>query len=289
MPALKSLTEETYFRLNPRIRCDHTRDQYRFALKDFTDSLGHDPTEEDLIDDNVAAMMVYLQKKGLAPKTINERRGRINALWSWLAKRGIVKTWPTTPRIPEPERIPRGWSRSQLKTLFSTAFDKERVLIGGVPAPQWWKSLHYVEWDTGERVSALLGCEWSHLDGKWLLVPAEIRKGKQKDMAYELHDETLAALEEMRHPKRDKMWPWPYCRSYLWIRYKIIRERAGLPTDRRSAFHRMRKSVASYYEAAGGNATTLFGHSSRKVTLAYIDPQICPPKQAIDLLFRPAS
>jgi integrase len=49
----------------------------------------------------------------------------------------------------------------------------------------------------------------------------------------------------------------------------------------------MRRSVASHYEAAGGNATELLGHSSRSVTLAYLDPRIVPQQHAVDLLFRP--
>jgi integrase len=288
MTALTSFIEDHYFRLNPRIRSEHTRNQYRFAIKDLAESLGRVATFEDLTDDSVAGMMAHLQRKGLAPKTINERRGRIHALWSWMAKRGLVRTWPTTPKIPEPVRIPRGWSRTQLNVLFGPAFERERVAIGGVPAPLWWKSLHFVEWDSGERISALLACEWTFLDDGWLLVPAEVRKGQKRDMAYRLSSDTIALLSAIREPGRKFIWPWPYTPNYLWTRYKIIRQRAGLPTDRRSAFHRMRKSVASYYEAAGGNATELFQHTSRRVTMQYIDPTICPSRQASDILFRPA-
>lgn len=40
-------------------------------------------------------------------------------------------------------------------------------------------------------------------------------------------------------------------------------------------------------EAAGGNATELLGHSSRKVTRqSYLDPRITGPPAAVDLLFR---
>ena len=286
MTAIKSLLEETYFRLNPRIRCEHTRDQYRFALKNLTDSLGHEPADTDLLDDNVAAMMVYLQNKGLAAKTINDRRGRINALWSWLARRGVVRTWPTTPRIPEPERTPVAWLQDQLPSLFA-AFDSERVLIAGIPAPAWWKSIHYAFWDSGERVGALIQARFDFLDGAWLLVPAEVRKGGHKDKAYRLEKDTLEAINAIRAPARELIWPWPFCRDYLWTRYRIIRRRAGLPTDRRSSFHRMRKTVASYYTKAGGDATALLDHSSRLVTKKYLDPRIVETPQAADLLFRP--
>lgn len=61
----------------------------------------------------------------------------------------------------------------------------------------------------------------------------------------------------------------------------------GLPDNRLYKFHAIRKSVASHYEAAGGNATELLGHTSRKITRAYLDPRIVRKKSAIDVLFRP--
>lgn len=285
--SLRMLMTSKYFPTNAKIRSDQTKHQYAFAINNLSESLGREPTLQDLTDDNIAAMMLFLVRKNLAPRTINERRGRIHTFWLWLAKRGYVSTWPTTAKLIEPERTPRAWTREQLAAVFA-AGDRERIIIAGVPGPLWWKSLHYGLWDTGERITALMNCEWKHLDGEWLTVPAEIRKGRKKDMVYRLDAETVAAIAEIRKPERTKIWPWPYCTSYLWIRYKIIRKRAGLPTDRRSAFHRLRKSVASHFEAAGGNATELFGHSSRSVTRAYLDPTIVKPKQAIDLLFRPA-
>jgi integrase len=53
-----------------------------------------------------------------------------------------------------------------------------------------------------------------------------------------------------------------------------ILERAGLPKDRRCKFHKIRKTTASYYEAAGGSAQRLLDHSSPAVTRKYLDPRI---------------
>ena len=283
---LIEVCENSYFKFNQRIRDEKTAPSVPLRAKDFAASIGSQPTIDDLTDDNVAGLIVYLQEKQLAAKTINERRGRINALWTWLAKRGQINRWPTTPRIPEPERTPVAWLREELPRLFK-AFERERVMIEGICSPLWWKSLHYVFWDTGERISALVQCEWSHFDGGWLVIPAELRKAKRKDRAYPLASDTIELLKQMRLPARKAIWPWPYSPDYLWTRYKIIRGRAGLPTDRRSSFHRMRRSVASHFEAAGGDATELLDHTSRQVTRSYLDPRIVRPPQAIDLLFRP--
>lgn len=279
-----------YFVLNQRIRDPKTRRQYGFAFKDFTAALGRAPTLDDLTDDNVVLMMAWQQNKKLAVKTINERRGRINAFWSWLTKRGILRTWPTTPPIPEPERIPVAWSPEQISQLFKCC-RKLPGTIDLIRACDWWYSLHLALWDTGERITALVNCEWSHLSGAWLVIPAELRKGRKKDKSYELHEDTLAAIEVIhaQDQARSKIWPWPYCEAYLWARYKTIRQKFGLPTDRKSSFHRMRKSVATHFEAAGGNATELLSHTSRKVTESYLDPRFLKPPQAKDKLFRPAT
>lgn len=131
-------------------------------------------------------------------------------------------------------------------------------------------------------------CRWDMLDNGWLLIPAECRKGKRKDAAYKLSTDTLIALVGLKkYATVAAMWPWPYSKDYIWIRYREIRRRAGLPIDRRSSFHRMRRSVASHLEAAGGDATAALGHESRRITMSYLDPTICKPPQATDLLFRP--
>ena len=63
---------------------------------------------------------------------------------------------------------------------------------------------------------------------------------------------------------------------------------AGLPTDRKSKFHRMRRSVASHLHAAGHNATDALGHSSADVTRkSYFDPNIIGAVRPSALLFRP--
>jgi hypothetical protein len=63
-----------------------------------------------------------------------------------------------------------------------------------------------------------------------------------------------------------------------------ICKRAGLPQNRRSKFHRIRKTTASFYQAAGGSAQSLLDHSSPAVTRRYLDPRIVAPKPAHELL-----
>ena len=102
---LWTICHDQYFPLNLRIGSVDTIRQYRFALNDFAESLGRIATIDDLNDDNLTRLSRNLLRvRGLAPRTVNERVGRIKSLWTWLAKRGEVRTWPTVTRIPNPPR-----------------------------------------------------------------------------------------------------------------------------------------------------------------------------------------
>ena len=284
---LWQLCETRYFLINQRISCHDTQRQYRYAIDNLKEFVGHEPELADLTDDNVAGMMGLLRRRDLSVETVNDRRGRINALWTWCAKRGMVTTWPTVAPLPEPERIPLAWSRDDVAKILREC-SVEGGWIDGIPARRWWYSLHLVMWDSSERIGALLETRWAHLQGENLILPAEIRKGGKRDRMYRLHPDTLAELNAMREPSRECIWPFPWTQVILYRRYKNILKRAGLAFDRKSMFHRMRRSVASHYEAAGGDASQILGHGDRKTTVEhYLDPTICPLPQAVDRLFRP--
>lgn len=287
MQDLQSLLE-SYFDLNPKIRTQKTIKQYRIAFNDFAAAIGRQPSLADLTDDNIGRLIKYLSSRELAAKTINERRGRVHAFWSFLARRGVLGHWPMTPRIPEPVRTPMAWLQPELDRLFATV-EQLDGRVGIHPRRDWWKCLLLVAWDTGERIGALLELRWDHISGDWIHIPAEIRKGKRRDTTHRLAQDTLTALRAIKKPEREKVFPWPYDALYIYTKYTEILVAAGLPHDHRCKFHKIRRSVASHYEAAGGNAMKLLGHTDRRTTEGYLDPRIVKTVQATDLLFRPRS
>lgn len=103
---------------------------------------------------------------------------------------------------------------------------------------------------------------------------------------YRMTRDTIDAINGISQPARELIWPWPFVRSYLWIRYRGLLRKAGMPNGRYSGFHRIRRTVASYYDAAGGDASRLLGHSDKRVTDCYLDPRITPTPQASDRLPR---
>lgn len=251
----------------------------------FGRTLGHAATTADFLDANLAAHASRRIAEGRARATVNAEFCKLLALWRFAAKQRYVEKWPQVkaPRIPE--RAALAWTRTELARVFAAT--QLAGPVGDVPGHVWWGALLSCLWDSGERITAMLSLAWSgvDLDGCTILIPAEHRKGQTCDRIYRIAPETAEQLAKL--PRDRPPFHWPYSLCTLWGRYKRQLTLAGLPHDRRSKFHRIRRSTASHYEAAGGNATELLGHSSRKVTRAYLDPRITGPAPAVDLLFRP--
>jgi integrase len=159
--------------------------------------------------------------------------------------------------------------------------------VGNIRACVWWPALLLVAWDSGERINAILNLKWSNVDTrrKWIRFEAEHRKGGRDDSSVQISADTVEALRKLSK-ERDEVFPWPQSYTYLWRRFGKILKLAGLPTDSRCKFHRIRRTVASYAEAAGANATAMLRHSKREITESYLDPRVTKPQQPVDVLFR---
>jgi integrase len=290
-PSLDSHYRILYERQRLRGGAKSTRCQFVINIRHFGRFLGRSAVIEDLRDDVIADAMGYLIDQGLAPRTANKFRDNMLAIWRFLARKGILDRWPDVDPLPEPVRIPIAWTEEQLKRLWN-AIQAQPGRIGGIPANLWWHGLHSLAWDTAERITATYTVPWRQvdLDGGWVVIRAEARKGtrgNRSDHLSKLHGDTVTALRLIHDDHRERVFPWPHNHTYLWHRYKTILKRAGLPHDRDHMFHCLRKSVASYFEACGGNATKLLGHSARRVTERYLDPRVVRGQHAADVLFRP--
>lgn len=268
---------------------DNTIKLHEIALRQFARALVKvHPGISDLTEENIARHVSRRLRLGKAPATIHGEQCKLLALWRFACRQGYLAKWPTVPAVKVPSRVPRAWTQSELALVFK-AFEHAKPM-GTTPGPLWWRALFYVLWDSGSRISELLAAEWSHidLDGQTWYAPAENRKGGHGDRLYRLADDTVTELRVLHTFTHNQRVFWYPChRETLYNRLKRMLILAGLPADRQSKFHRMRRSVASHYEAAGGNATELLGHTSRKVTRVYLDPRITRPASAIDRLFRP--
>lgn len=259
--------------------------------------LGRSATVSDLTEDHIAAAAEFKIQAGSSVATAKEYRAKLQALAQFAFRRGALKVAPDAPPLREPRRVPFAWSVDQLRLLFAAVEQSERLVIlpgGKIPFRIWLGSLLMCMWDSGERLGALLKVRWKHIDRQTgrLVVPAEVRKFRTEDKSFQLHQQTLAAIDLLWQtcppPSLEAVvFPWPHTISTLMNWYRRVLKAAGLPHERKQMFHAVRRTVASYYTAAGGDATRLLGHSSPSVTQVYLSPAIVQTPQPSAILFRP--
>lgn len=286
---LDALYRERYEPLALRSRRPNTKRLYRTTLRHFNLYLNRPARIRDLNDDTVSGFAAWRIGRGLAKRTVNKDLFNLLALWRWAHKKGYVKTWPDVALESPPVRVPVALTRDELAALMA-AIRGELLPVGRQAGPAFWRALVLIIWDTGERIGAVMALTWDRVDlqAGWVRFVAEHRKGASEDNALPLATDTITALRAIRR-NAGAVFQWPYSSTYIYHRLAKIMRRAGLPDSGLYKFHVLRKSVASHYEAAGGNATELLKHSSRKVTRAYLDPRIVRTPSAKDLLFRPGT
>lgn len=264
---------ETYKTHNRKLRAESTDRVYRIAIRQLSEALGHEASAEDLSDESLRKLELLLHDRSAA--TINERTGRIKAIWRWYAKRGGVSVWPTLDRLPVNEPYRRAWTVEQVRQLLEAT----RLMIGHydqVPATRWWFCFLRILWETGERSGAARSIRFDWITDTGLWIPAEARKGG-KSAFYRLSAATFRAIESIRIPIREPLFPWPMSDASFFLHYGKLLKRAGLPHDRKSKAQRMRRTHLTYWAIGGGDPAARAKHTSRDVTERYyLDETMLP-------------
>lgn len=274
--SLLHVCETLYFPLQLRIS-EGTRYQYRHALRNYAQHLGRPATLADLTDDQITIWQSANLTSGLSAIYVREMAGRIATLWTWLAKRAKVPTFPTFAKPSVPESMPTALTEGELRRLFVSA-SKERGRIGGVDAGVWWTSFLAFVWNSAERKSAALAVKVAWLDfaSGTCTIPPEVRKGGRKWGCYKLWPETLALVRECidAGPAREQVWPVDFCHESYYTRYDRILRDAEIPVDRRHKTHALRCSHATWLAVMGGDPTKALGHSDPNTARRhYLDPR----------------
>lgn len=261
---------------------------YECTIKAMAEFIGHEPSLADLDELTVARFLAHRCRQR-AVATAAKDRAQLRALHEFAARRKLCDHWPQYPPVRVPERVPEAWFAGEMQRLLDAAGD-EKTVLAGIPGGLFWRALILTAYDTAERASSLLSLQWRHVRGRTVLFRAEGRKGHTRDILREIGEDTLAALDAIRGTRTDDdlVFPWPRTRTYIWRRLAIILERAGLPHGRRDKFHRIRRTTASYFEAAGGSAQRLLDHADPATTRRYLDPRIVRPQSAPELIPRMA-
>ena len=264
-----------------------TEKNHRDAIAAFGRTLGHDPTTADFTDENLGRHARLRLSAGIARDTVAGEQRKLFAEWRFAARRGMCP-WPESRPIRVPRRVAIAWTRDEISAIWQACMLMPPV--DDCPGFLWWRSLLSVLWDTGVRITEAtrIQWEWIDFDRQQIHVPAEDRKGCFDDRLYDLTAESVVLL---RLVPQTKAGPFAVnChRSTLYNRYEKLLKLAGLPTDNKSKFHRIRRSAASHLAAAGGDSQKFLGHRDAATTELYLDPRILGKPSAVDLLFRPGA
>lgn len=269
---------------------DRTLRLYEFTLKAFGHYLGQESGEGyveptvDHLDELVVARFLAHRLRTRSVGTAAKDRAQLRAFWGFLARRGASKTWPSMRPIRVPERVPRAWLIDEFKRLLDSAAE-ERGQIVGVPAAKYWKALLLTAYEVGERIGGLLSIEWDDVGPNGITIRAEGRKGQRRDIWRGISPDCYEAIMAIKTPRR-LVFDWDKCYSMIWHDLGRICERAGLPNDRMSKFHRVRKTTASYAAAGGLDPQKVMDHASPLTTRRYLDPRIVRQPEATEVLPR---
>jgi len=241
------LLRDTYAPLNGI--SERTVRIYGFTLKAFGEFLGEQAGEGyieptiDHLEELVVARFLAHRLRTRSVGTAAKDRTQLRAIWEFLARRGVVKTWPSMRPIRVPERVPKAWLIDEFRRLLSAA-SEERGEIVGVPAAAYWRAILLTAFQSGERIGGLLSIEWDDVSPNGITVRAEGRKGQRRDIWRGISPDCYEAIMATKNDRR-LVFDWDRSYGMIWHDLGRICERAGLPNDRSSKFHRVRKSVSA--------------------------------------------
>jgi integrase len=271
--SLSNFFESVYRPLRLLNRSARTLTLYRATIAGFEKHLKRPAEIGDLNDLTVANYLQTLLERRLAPATVNKERSQLIAMWNLAAKKRLVHEFPTLMPVHQPRKQPEAWTAEEIWRLRMSC-NMEPGQYNGVKASLWWSAIHHVLYATGERITAVLKSEWSHIKEGFIVFPAENRKGAKMPNLCRLPQECLESLRLIESPARKLVFHWPYSETYIYVVYSRILKRAELTDGPTAKFHKMRRSHASHLKAAGGDPTASLGHANPAVTARYIDPRL---------------
>jgi len=284
---LDSFFAGVYRPLRLRSGSPHTERLHRAAISSFRKHLLREPTLADL-DDLALATFLEARASMVSPYTVERERCSLMALARLAFERRLLAIMPVVMPGKLPKRNPSAWTIADVQALLAVC-RRQPGEIAGIPASDWWVALVMVAWESGERIGALMAARPADFRAPHLSIPAEARKGGREGKIYALSTTTAAAVAAAVVPGSDRIWKWPFSATYLWNRMRKLLSAAGLQ-GRRLGFHQIRRTAASHFAAAGGDAAAFLGHaagSGSKVAAAwYVDARLLPTRPAHEVLPR---
>jgi integrase len=256
---------------------------------------GRQITTADLSLPLLLDLVAWLRQQGRADRTIKGRMATLLSIWREAVRYKLAEPIPDSDELPTvrcKRRPPRCWTIEEFALLVGTAA-KQTGLIDGTDISRsvWWTALLLFLYDSGARVGAALAIRWADVDLQRGCVSLDADNAKTGlGQSVTISPQTIVWLRRMQDAKQEMVWPMAFSRTTLWRHLQVMLEACGLPVDRKSKFHRIRKTHATYL-AIGASleaAQRGLGHTSARMTTeSYIDPRLFRSVSAADVIPRP--
>ena len=247
---------------------------YANSFNKFGQYLGHEPTLDDLDDENVGRFLSAILRQGNSPATVNKERAHLLSLWRFANAKGLVKLGPTVQPVTQPQRIPTALTIAEIRKL-RNSFDCLGGSTGGIPNSDFLRAVFSIQYTTAERIGAVLSLDFSDVRDDVITFRAETRKGGRRAIVKAVPAFVIDHIMAISKPKRDRIFPIKKTnQTKIQLLYKRLFERAGVPRPKGKSSHLLRSTHATLLELAGGDATKSLGHASRETTIkSYLDPR----------------
>lgn len=272
---------------------EESEEQLAIAVRRLNAHAGHPVTLDELTKELLAEWLKSLTKSS-ATATVNGKRSSIMTLWRAAHRLGKAARPPESWEIPSMRarrRMPNSWTVEEMERILSVCRGiRGRFRLSGIPKADFLASLIVFQYETGTRLSASLAVEAKDLNLETGLVMLRYDTAKTGlEQAHWLSDQAIELIATHWDGKRRMVWPFGPNRNGLWTSLKSVLKAAGLPFDRRSMFHRIRRTTATILTARAGlsMASAALGHTSEAMTRgSYVDPTKLGIPKPIDVLPR---
>ena len=230
-----------------------------------------------------------------AASTVNSKRRALLQLWRCAYEESHTDTSPDHLRrkiraVRQPAPQPVAWTPEQVAQLVAACRELPGRLRGTrIHRADWWASLILTLYWTGSRISATLAVrptdlELSDLDNATIALRADASKTGHAQ-TIRLHRQAAEAVATHYDAQRQLVWPWPFGTRRLWPCFKQILRSAGLPHDRQSMFHRLRRTCYTLATVHGSRevAAAQLGHRT-DMSKHYLDVRMIRTTEAADVL-----
>ncbi|MCX7424245.1 MAG: tyrosine-type recombinase/integrase [Planctomycetia bacterium] len=179
---------------------------------------------------------------------------------------------PRVPWIkpPKPEQHrPKIASIAAIEAVYNAAEMMVVPVVPGIAAPDWWRALMVVTFNTGLRRRSLFSITWGQVDLErgWIDVPANRLKSRREQRIC-LNPTAVEHLRRIQQGADQPVFPWPYCRTHFDPVFRRLQYDAGIPVAAHIGLHMIRKTFGTTWCATDPVAAQLaLGHAGLRVTL----------------------